>query len=37
MMDFEIINSSFDSDSSDHLEHVYAAEDIENDEDKTEL
>ena len=36
MADFEIINSSFDLDSSDYLEHVYAAEDIENDANKTE-
>ena len=36
MAEFEIINSSFDSDSSDDLEHVYAEDDLENDEDKTE-
>ena len=37
MSDFEIVNSSFDSDSSDDLDHVYAAKYIEDDEDTTEL
>ena len=36
MSDFEIVNSRFDADSSDDLDHVYAAEYIEDDEDKTE-
>ena len=36
MSDFKIVNSSFYSDSSDDLDHVYAAEYIEDDEDKTE-
>ena len=36
MAEFEIINSSFDSDSFDNLEHVYVEDDLENDEDKTE-
>ena len=36
MAEFEIINSNFYSDSSNDLEHVYAEEDLENDEDKTE-
>ena len=35
MFDFEIVNSKFDSDSSDDLDHVNAAEYIEDDEDKT--
>ena len=32
MADFEIVNSSFNSDSSDDLDHVYSAED-KDDED----
>ena len=34
MSDFEIVNSSFDSDNSDDLNHGYAAKYIEYDEDK---
>ena len=37
MSNFEIVNSSFDSDSSDDLDHVYSAEYIEDDEDTTDL
>ena len=36
MSDFKMVNSSFYSDSSDDLDHVYATEYIEDDEDKTE-
>ena len=37
MSDFKIVYNSFYSDRSDDSEHIYAAEYIEQDEDKTEL
>ena len=36
LADFETVKSSLDSDSTDDLDRVYALEDIEDDEDKTE-